>query len=140
MKVSPLLSLFCCLVQVTPQTFPYVSFRSASLLNHSYIDFNLVGDDLDGSDSVQCHTDLGTCCRGNDPNDGNWYSPQRMVIGPTEVMGNISVMKAFKRVDLRRRGNEVISGIYECIVDIMDGQNFAKGATYVGLYSETNGG
>ena len=55
-----LLSLFWSVV--CSHTFPYVSFLGQTLANHSYVDLSLVGDDLSGSDSVQCHTDLGTCC------------------------------------------------------------------------------
>ena len=32
------------------------------LSNHSYVDLTAVGDARDGSDSVQCHSDLSTCC------------------------------------------------------------------------------
>ena len=57
-----LLSLFWGVV--CSQTFPYVSFMGQTLANHSYVDLSLVGDDVSGSDSVQCHTDLNTCCNG----------------------------------------------------------------------------
>ena len=56
------LSLLWCLVNSL--TFPYVSFRGQTLANHSYLDFSLVGYVKTGSDSVQCHTDLTTCCSG----------------------------------------------------------------------------
>ena len=45
------------------QRFPYVSFMGQTLANHSYVDLSLVGDDY-YRDSVQCHTDLSTCCSG----------------------------------------------------------------------------
>ena len=38
------------------------SFMGETLPNHGYVDLSLVGDTLDGSDSVQCQTDLATCC------------------------------------------------------------------------------
>ena len=44
-----------CSGKVQSQTIPYISFM---VLNHSYINLTLVGDEEDGSDSVQCHTDL----------------------------------------------------------------------------------
>ena len=50
-----LLCLLSALVKVQSQTIPYISFM---VLNHSYINLTLVGDEEDGSDSVQCHTDL----------------------------------------------------------------------------------
>ena len=57
------LNLLWCLVEVNSQTFPYVSFLGQTLANHSYVNFSLVGPLSNGSDSVQCHTDLTTCCR-----------------------------------------------------------------------------
>ncbi|CAI8046731.1 hypothetical protein GBAR_LOCUS25838, partial [Geodia barretti] len=35
-----------------------------------------VGNDGSGSDSVQCHTDLSTCCSGTEGSHrGDWYFP-----------------------------------------------------------------
>ena len=62
-------SLVCC------QTFPYVSFMSQTLANHSYVDLSLVGrPDFGDGEGVQCTiTDLGTCCHGADgPQRGDW--------------------------------------------------------------------
>ena len=68
-----ILSLFWSLVH--SQTFPYVSFMGQTLANHSYVDLSTVGSEPDGSDSVQCHTDLSTCCSGIwGPHRGDWYS------------------------------------------------------------------
>ena len=54
-----LLSLLWSLVEVSSQqTFPNVSFMGQTLANHSYVDLSLVGEDVWGSDSVKCHTDL----------------------------------------------------------------------------------
>ena len=58
------LMLSWSLEDVNSQSFPYVSFHGQTLANHSYVDLSLVGDDGSGSDSVQCHTDLSTCCSG----------------------------------------------------------------------------
>ena len=72
--VLVLLGFFWSLVYC--QTFPYVSFMSQTLANHSYVDLSLVGNDGIGSDSVQCHTDLNTCCSINDGSHrGDWYFP-----------------------------------------------------------------
>ena len=58
-----LLCLLSALVEVHSwQTAPYVSFKGTNLPNHSYVDLTLVGRPEDGGDSVQCHTDLITCC------------------------------------------------------------------------------
>ena len=53
------ISLLWSLEEVHSQTFPYVSFSGQNLANHSYVDLCLVGY---SGDSVQCHTDLTTCC------------------------------------------------------------------------------
>ena len=59
---------------VNSQSFPYVSFRGQTLANHSYVDLSLVG--TSGSDSVQCITDLNTCCSGAQGiHRGDWYFP-----------------------------------------------------------------
>ena len=63
-----LLCLLLSLVEVQSQTeYPYISFEGNNLSNHSYVDLSQVGNDFMGSDSdtVQCHTDLSTCCRNS---------------------------------------------------------------------------
>ena len=70
-----LLCLLSALVEVHSQTVPYVSFMGTNLLNHNYVDLTLVGGAVDGSDSVQCHTDLDTCCSSSQGDDhGDWYA------------------------------------------------------------------
>ena len=58
MALVSLLLLSVCLAEIH-----YVSFMGQTLANHSYVDLSTVGSGYDGSDSVQCHTDLSTCCR-----------------------------------------------------------------------------
>ena len=67
-----LLGLLCWPL-VNSQTFPYVSFMGQTLANHSYVNLSLVGSDssdrndyYSDSNSVQCHTDLTTCCSGRE--------------------------------------------------------------------------
>ena len=60
-----LLCLLSALVEVHSQTVPFVSFMGTSLTNHSYMNITLVGNIRDGYDSVQCHSDLDTCCGGS---------------------------------------------------------------------------
>ena len=68
--------LLWSLVEVHCQHVPYVSFMGQTLANHSYVDFSLVGSLSNGSDSVQCHTDLTTCCTGGQGiHRGDWYFP-----------------------------------------------------------------
>ena len=74
MRIVSLLSLLWSLVEVHSQTVPYVSFMSQTLANHSYVDISLVGRPESGGDSVQCHTDLTTCCSGTEGSHrGDWY-------------------------------------------------------------------
>ena len=60
-RVASLLLLFPLLlvVVVQCQTAPYVSFMGQTLADHFYVNISQVGT---GSDRVQCHTDLSTCC------------------------------------------------------------------------------
>ena len=70
------LTLLWSLVESNSQTFPYVSFMGQTLANHSYVDLSLVGVPRNGGDSVQCHTDLTTCCTGSQGiHRGDWYFP-----------------------------------------------------------------
>ena len=47
-----------------------------TLPNHAYVDLSLVGTAADGSDSVQCRTDLITCCNSIwGPDRGDWHPP-----------------------------------------------------------------
>ena len=75
MALVSLLMLSVCLAELHCQTtFPYVSFLGQTLANHSYVDLSAVGSEYDGSDSVQCHTDLSTCCSSGQGNHrGDWY-------------------------------------------------------------------
>ena len=61
-----MLSLLLSLVEVYSQTFPRLSYMGQTLANHSYVDISEEGDDGSGSDSVQCITDLNSCCSGNE--------------------------------------------------------------------------
>ena len=149
MAVINLLTLMICwsLVEVnSQQTFPYVSFLGQTLADHSYVNLSLVGNDYDGSDSVQCHTDLSTCCsRGQGPHRGDWYSP-----GSTDRLpfpnedGDIFEERTAQRVDLRRRNGATSPvGIYRCdipTVAVYDESDTSVRATvYVGLYTASGG-
>ena len=101
MSVASLLLLVSFLVEVNSQTAPYVPFNGQTLANHSYVDLSLVGDDGSGSDSVQCHTDLGTCCSGaQGVHRGDWYFPNGDRL-PFSGGGDIFEQRTAQRVDLR---------------------------------------
>ena len=120
MMRTPLL-LLChlwSLVEVHSQTeYPYVSFMGETLPNHAYVNLSLVGDDDSGSDSVQCHTNLITCCRSEQGDHcGDWFYPneQRLSFFVFRI-SDISEARGAQRVDLRRRNNaDMPSGIYRC--------------------------
>ena len=129
---------------VNSLTFPYVSFKGQTLANHSYVDFSLVGPLKTGSDSVQCHTDLTTCCTGGQGiHRGDWYFPNgtRLPFSPAAIHES----RGKKRVDLRRwsAGATSPTGMYHCdiaTVDVHDNEttHLTRKRVYVGLY--TNGG
>ena len=124
------------------QTFPYVSFMNQTLANHSYMDLSLVGDNVSGSDSVQCHTDLATCCKAyRGPHRGDWYFPNGTRL-PFPGGNTITFeSRGAERVDLRRRSDSFSqTGIYHCYISTnavhhsMDSS--VRDTVYVGLYHE----
>ena len=106
MRYSVLLCLLWSLVEVHSQAeYPYVSFMGETLPNHAYVDLSLVGRDDSGSDSVQCHTDLDTCCTGvQGIHRGHWYSPgseERLPFSSdSSESGDIREARVAQRVDL----------------------------------------
>ena len=139
------LSLLLCLVDVHSQTFPYVSFYGDTLANHSYVDLSEVGSDDFGSDSVQCITDLSTCCRGSDGvHRGDWYFPNGTRL-PFSGNGDIYEQRVTGIVDLRRRNNanSPPTGIYRCDIPTLavhDATNTSvRDTVYVGLYTASGG-
>ena len=143
-----LLCLLWSLVEVQSQTeYPSITFRGATLPNHSYVDLSQVGDDYIGSnsDTVQCHTDLITCCRRDyGPHRGDWFAPgsdTRLTF--YSEGGDIFEDRQDQVVHLRRRNNAAgPSGIYRCVVATNavhnDSDGFIGEIAYVGVYA--NGG
>ena len=119
------------------QTVPYVSFMGTNLPNHSYVDFTLVGD-YDHY-SVQCHTDLTTCCAHyNGADRGDWYFPSGRRL-PFAQQGPVYEQRISLRVDLRSRAvDPTPSGIYHCDIETTVGSDNTRESVYVGLY--TSGG
>ena len=117
--VSVLLCLLSALVEVHSQTVPYISFMGTNLTNHSYVNLTLVGNLRNGSDSVQCHTDLDTCCNATaGPDRGDWFSPNGTRLGFNVLGVDIyEVREETQRVDVHRRNNGDTSGIYCCTIE-----------------------
>ena len=139
-----LFSVLWSLVEVNSQTFPYVSFMGQTLANHSYVDLSLVGDD--GSDSVQCHTDLGTCCTSDwGSHRGDWYFSNGDRLGFSNGNGDIYEQRAAQRVDLRRSNSATSPvGIYRCEIPTIavhddDDTSVRCAPVYVGLYTASGG-
>ena len=142
-----LLSLLWSLVEVHSQTFPYISFNGTTLANNSYVNLSLVGNDItSSSDSVQCHTDLSTCCtRDQGSHRGDWYFPDGTRLPFSGDGYDIYENRTAQIVDLRRRNNPTSpTGIYRCDIPTNAVHNRTNisvrdAPVYVGLYS-ANGG
>ena len=137
--------IFVCVHCLLAQTFPYVSFNGQTLANHSYVNLSLVGNDANGSNSVQCHTDLSTCCSGaQGPHRGDWYFPDGTQL-PFSGAGNINYeLRLAQSVNVGvGNKNTLTSGIiYRCdipTVAVHDDTDISiRDTVYVGLY--LNGG
>ena len=145
MWCSVLLCLLWSLMMVYSQTFPYISFMGETLPNHAYVDLSLVGNDASGSDSIQCHTDLDSCCnRAHGDYRGDWIPPGSEARLPFSYEeGDIYELRGAQRVDLRRRNNaDTPSGIYHCSIAVLGGNDTitVKDSVYVVLYMNTSGG
>ena len=143
-----LLCLLWSLVEVQSQTeYPYISFKGNPLPNHSYVDFDEVGGNRFGSnsDTVQCHTDLSTCCDTHQlvPR-GDWFFPNGTRLPFFNESGDIIENLLPQVVHIRRRNTTINgpSGIYRCFIGtiaVHDNNDRSVGeAVYVGLYH--NGG
>ena len=135
--VSVLLFLLWSLVEVHSQTAPYLSFMGETLSNHSYVNLSLVGG-LDSGDEVICHTDLSTCCGGNDgPDRGDWYFPDGDRL-PFPGNHPLVERRLQQRVELHvyRGDRSAPSGIYHCSIETraVHSDDTTRETVYVGLY------
>ena len=109
------------------------------------MDISLVGgDDTSSSDSVQCHTDLSTCCTGREgPHRGDWYFPDGTRLPFSGRGGDIYEYRRAQRVDLHRRNNaHSLVGIYRCNIStnaVHDTDTSVRDTVYVGLYTGSRG-
>ena len=109
-----------------------------TLPNNSYVYLTDVGIDSD-SDSVQCITDLNTCCSNADgPHRGDWYFANGTRL-PFPGGGDIFEARDAKRVDLSHTNNATSpTGVYRC--DILtnavhdEGNSGVIDTVYMGLY------
>ena len=138
-----LLSVLWFLVEVnSQQTFPYVFFNGQTLANHSYVDLSLVGVDGSGGDSVQCVTDLSTCCSGTQGvHRGDWYFPNGDRL---QFNADIYEHRTAQGVDIRRSNSATSPvGIYHCDIPTIavhdDDDSSVRATVYVGLYTASGG-
>ena len=131
--------LFCVVVEVHSQTYPFVRFGSTgpALSNHSYVNLTAVGNSGEGSDSVQCVTDLTSCCHAIHGGDrGDWYFPNGTRLQFRGSDNNVYERREFMRVDLRRRNSGVANGIYQCTIETNAvNDEDSREIVYVGLYA-----
>ena len=107
-----------------------------TLANHSYVDLSLVGNDGSGSDSVQCHTDLNTCCSGaQGSHRGDWFFPNGSQLPLSGSGIAISQQHGAQRVDLRHTSGTTPTGIYRCDIPT----HSTNETVYVGLYTSDKG-
>ena len=134
-------------VELQCQTAPYVSFMGQTLADHSYVDISLVGNDGSGSNSVQCHTDLSTCCGApQGSHRGDWFPPggtTRLPFpGEGGPLNRIVESRQVQRIDLRRTSSTVMgpTGIYHCDIETeaVNGNDMRE-TVYVGLYTSDGG-
>ena len=149
--VSVLLFLLWSLVEVHSQTAPYLTFMGEILPDHSYVDLSALGELANVDDHVVCHTNLATCCGGdNFPDRGFWFFPNGAVLpgaaGGSGAADNPIVLMRGPQVARLIRGTgpgDVPSGLYRCIIEtntVNDGYiydpDIINGETlYVGVYS-----
>ena len=116
-----------------------------TLANHPYVDLSQVGNDGSGSNSVQCHTDLDTCCISTyGSHRGDWYFPEGTRLPFSMDGGDIYEVREAQRVDLRRRNNaNSPAGIYRCDIPtnaVHDGSDISvRDTVYLGLYTASGG-
>ena len=114
----------------TEQTFP---FMGQTLANHSYVDLSTVE-----RDSVQCHSDLSTCCSSSQGyHRGDWYFPDGDRL---PFSGGIYEARGAQRVDLRHTTATGPTGIYRSTEAVhRDGYISVRATVYVGLYVGSGG-
>ena len=138
--MRPIAALLLCLlsteVEVHSQPAPYLTFMDNNIPNHSFVDLKTVGTYIN-INSVQCHTDLNTCCSGTQgPDRGDWYFPNGNRL---QFSGNVYEGRGDRLAFLEYTGSGGTSGIYRCDIEtVAVNNNDGRETVYVGLY--TSGG
>ena len=127
-------------LEIDCQAFPRLSFGdNMAVPNHGYVDLGMV--ETSYTTSVQCHTNLSTCCRSDfGIHRGQWYFPDGAPLQNSSGDGDIYEFGANMRHDLRRRNSATSpTGIYHCEIPTnavhIDTDISVREAVYVGLYT-----
>ena len=138
LKICILISLFSI---CHGQTYPNVKIFGEILANHSFVNLSLVGNKE--SDSVQCHTDLNTCCSSTQGiHRGNWYFPngtRLLFIGEDDIYEHRDAQKVCLR---RKADSDGPTGVYRCQIQtiaVRNSMNFLGQSIYVGFYLSYGG-
>ena len=130
--IAPLLlCLLSALVEVHSQTAPYLTFMGNNIPNHSYVDLNTV--EIIENNTLQCHTDLQSCCSVTEgPDRGDWYFPNGSKL---PFSGDVYEGRGAQLVVLQYTGSGGISGVYRCDIEtIAVNNNSGDVSLFVGLY------
>ena len=129
-----------CGLETDCQTFPRLSFGdNIAVPDHGYVDLGMVGTSF--TNSVQCRTDLSTCCRSEfGIHRGQWYFPDGDPLQNSSGDGGVYEFGGKMRHDLRRRNSATSpTGIYRCEIPTntshVDTDISVIEAVYVGLYT-----
>lgn len=122
------------------RSYPYLSFLGDTLPDHAYVDISLIGVEQSGSDSVQCHTNLVTCCREEHGDGrGDWFTPDNNRLPFPTRLQLVFEDREEMRVDLRNRNASSPIGLYRCDIDVVGVGASEKKSLYVGLYTAGHG-
>lgn len=120
-----------------PPPTVFVSFGYLVLGNHSYVNFNTVGDTR--PDRVRCITDLETCCSMYQGfHRGYWSTPGgKRLAGLVIGSQNVYEAREDRSVELCRRGpGNAVSGIYRCDINTKHHSDLDRNmeTIFIGLY------
>ena len=119
---------------------PYITFMGEQLPNHSYVHIHNI---LNGSNKLQCRTDLATCCNPSADrpvtHTGQWVLPNGVVVD--QSVSDYIFREGDQQIDLDFEGTResAITGMYRCDMptnSVNDTANVARESVYVGLFED----
>lgn len=123
-------------------THPLFLHQGLTLGNHSYVDITGVSTTFSGT--LQCETDLSTCCTGtHGPFRGRWSFPNGVDLISGQREGIFQAAES-RRVHLRREGDTTSpTGIYRCAIPTIavhnDSDASVRAVIFVGIYTPDTG-